>query len=337
MTRINNYLHYLSTPKKIKKGKTTTTTTLSKQKKKKETGLLEDKKNSLQYTYTNIKIPQIYQKAANGSTYKFNSTNPNAKHSQMRKKIRISLQRKITMEVGGLMEENQEQISLRKMQAYYPISKYCRKIFKRIVQSWNYSELKDIGYWYKPTDWRNVEISLIFKLIDSSRSKGNQHDLSLVTRSISHSVMHGETSKEDPPFYCGGSSYHNNLSNDGNVRMKKEEFHVDYERERYNQNIQLGEIYSKIIGFKGIVYNINDTSVEMETWVDLNNAGKGPYKKVHEKFDNGDWGDNMKVCGARTNGQAITWGSPLIIIKSNDFKFDIYDIQINEIIPPSSK
>ena len=41
----------------------------------------------------------------------------------------------------------------------------------------------------------------------------------------------------------------------------------------------------------------------------------------------------MKVCGARTNSQAITWGSPLVIIKSNDFKFDIYDIQINEIIP----
>ena len=150
-----------------------------------------------------------------------------------------------------------------------------------IVQSWDYSDLKDIGYWYKPTDWRNVEISLIFKLIDLSRSKGNQHDLSLVTRSISHSVMHGETSKEDPPFYCGGSSYHNNLSNDGNVRMRKEEFHVDYERERYNPNIQLGEIYNKIIGFKGIVYNINDTSVKMETWVDLNNAGKGPYKKIH--------------------------------------------------------
>ena len=116
--------------------------------------------------------------------------------------------------------------------------------------------------------------------------------------------------------------------------MKKEEFHVDYEREKYNPNIQLGEIYNKIIGFKGIVYNINDTAVKMETWVDLNNAGKGPYKKIHEKIDNGDWGDNMKVCGARTNGQAITWGSPLVIIKSNDFKFDIYDIQINEIIPP---
>ena len=76
--------------------------------------------------------------------------------------------------------------------------------YNNIVQSWNYSELKDIGYWYKLTDWKNMEISLIFKLIDSSRSKGNQDDLSLVTRSLSHSVMYGETSKEDPPFHCGG-------------------------------------------------------------------------------------------------------------------------------------
>ena len=54
-------------------------------------------------------------------------------------------------------------------------------------------------------------------------------------------------------------------------------------------------------------------------------------------MDNGDWGDNMKVCGAKRNGQAITWSFPLVIIKSNDFKFDVYDIEINEIIPPSSK
>ena len=46
---------------------------------KKETSFFADRKNSLQYTYINIKIPQIYQKTANGSTYKFNSTNPNAK------------------------------------------------------------------------------------------------------------------------------------------------------------------------------------------------------------------------------------------------------------------
>jgi hypothetical protein len=52
-------------------------------------------------------------------------------------------------------------------------------------------------------------------------------------------------------------------------------------------------------------------------------------------IDNGDWGDAMKECGAETNGQAITWGAPIVILKANDFKFDIYDMEIREIIPPT--
>ena len=68
------------------------------------------------------------------------------------------------------------------------------------IKSWNFSELKEIGYWYKSSDWKNVEITLIFKLLDSSRSKGDQHAISLVTRSISHSHLIMITRK-DPNFF----------------------------------------------------------------------------------------------------------------------------------------
>ena len=119
------------------------------------------------------------------------------------------------------------------------------------------------------------------------------------------------------------------------MRMKKEQFHIDYEWERYNETLTVGNIYDKIISYKAIVYNLNDNAVILETWVDTENRGKGPYKKVHELIDNGTWGDNMKLCDAETDGQAITWGSPIVIIKANDFKFDIYDIKIREIVPPT--
>ena len=175
---------------------------------------------------------------------------------------------------------------------------------------------------------------MVFKLLDSARSKGDQHSISIVTRSISHSQLDNDY-KKGPKFFCGGSSYHNNLSNDGNVRMKKEQFHIDYEWERYNPEfLTVGDIYNKIIGFKAIVYNVNDTAVKLETWVDTQNQGRGPYKKVHEGIDLGNWGDNMKLCGAEKEGQAITWGSPIVILKANDFKFDIYDLEIREIVPP---
>ena len=66
--------------------------------------------------------------------------------------------------------------------------------------------------------------TLIFKLLDSIRSKGEQHALSIVTRSITHSELDDDYKKVEPPnFFVERSSYHNNLSNDGNVRMKKEQ------------------------------------------------------------------------------------------------------------------
>ena len=116
--------------------------------------------------------------------------------------------------------------------------------------------------------------------------------------------------------------------------MKKEQFHIDYERGEINPSVNLGNLYDKIIGFKTMVYNLdNNTTVKIESWIDVYNEGKGLYVKLHQKIDSDNWGDNMKVCGAETDGQTITWGSPMIIIKANDFKFDIYDVGVREIIP----
>ena len=284
-----------------------------------------------------IVIPEVYETIPNGQTYRFNINNPNDK-VQVDKTDKENIFTKQNLDGSWRIDYGKPRIDIHTKDAGILPDKVdqLNNLSKGKIQSWNFSELKDIGYWYKPTDWKNIEVTLIFKLLDSARSKGDQHALSIVTRSISHSQLDNEYKKSDdePKFFCGGSSYHNNLSNDGSVRMKKEQFHIDYEWERYNPDITVGNIYNKIIGFKAIVYNVNDTAVTLESWVDTENKGKGPYKKIHEGIDLGNWGDNMKLCGAETDGQAITWGSPIVIIKANDFKFDIYDIEVREIIPP---
>ena len=284
-----------------------------------------------------IVIPEVYETIPNGQTYRFNINNPNDK-VQVDEGEHKTIFTQQNLDGSWRIDYGKPRIDIHTKDAGILPDKVgqLNNLSKGKIQSWNFSELKKIGYWYKPTDWKNIEVTLVFKLLDSARSKGDQHSISIVTRSISHSQLDNEYKKSDdePPFFCGGSSYHNNLSNDGNVRMKKEQFHIDYEWERYNPEITVGDIYNKIIGFKAIVYNVNDTAVKLETWVDTVNQGRGPYKKIHEGIDLGNWGDNMRLCGAEKEGQAITWGSPIVILKANDFKFDIYDLEIREIVPP---
>ena len=285
-----------------------------------------------------IVIPDVYPSLPNGESYRFNITYPNDKF-QVNKEDKSNVFTKQNADGSWRIDFGKPRIDIHTKDAGILPDKLgqLNNLSDGKIQSWDYSELKKIGYWYKPTDWKNIEVTLIFKLLDSARSKGDQHSISIVTRSISHSQLDNDY-KKGSKFFCGGSSYHNNISNEGQVRMKKEQYHINYEWERYNEasTVGNGNINDKIIGFKGIVYNVNDTAVKLESWVDTENGGKGPYKKVHELIDNGNWGDAMKECGAETNGQAITWGSPIVILKANDFKFDIYDIEIREIIPPSS-
>jgi hypothetical protein len=293
------------------------------------------------YNYRNLVIPKVYPTAPHGSKYQLKHDNPNGL-IQVDETENENVFTKQNRDGSWRIEYGRPRIDIHTKDAGILPDKVdqLNNLSKGKIQSWNYSELKDIGYWYKPSDWKNVEVTLIFKLLDSSRSKGEEHAISIVTRSISHSQLESQYKKSDdePKYFCGGSSYHNNISNDGKIRMKKEQYHINYEWERYNDinNLSVGNIYNKIIGFKGIVYNLNDTAVKLETWVDTENGGKGPYKKVHEFIDNGNWGDAMTECGAKTDGQAITWGSPIVILKANDFEFDIYDMEIREIIPPSS-
>ena len=146
---------------------------------------------------TTTPIPQIYPTSINGSTYKFNNTNPSDK-IQVDETEDKNIFSKRNSDGSWRIDDGKPRIKIFTKDAGRLTNKEIleKNMSKNIIQSWNYSKLKKIGYWYKPSDWKNIEFTVIFKLLDSLRSKGEQHAISLVTRSISHSVLE-EKSNDD--------------------------------------------------------------------------------------------------------------------------------------------
>jgi hypothetical protein len=257
-------------------------------------------------------VKMIYPTLTGGETWFFNPTNPN----------------------DGQFDRNGAEISKNsdgswhlkpgttRMLAFTKSSGLPSDEVRSSLPTYDYSRLAQTGYFYKPTDWKNMEITIYVKVLSAS---GGGDEISLVSRSVRHSTNVQEG--------CGGSSYHNNIDfTNGKFKFKKEMWHVNYDIKPYS-GISVGSTMNKWIGFKGIVYNLPDGSVKLESYIDKDNNNN--WQKATEFVDKGNWGDDMSHCNARTDGAAITWGSPMIIFKSNGVAYDFKKFSAREIVPPS--
>ncbi|HEY7778489.1 MAG TPA: hypothetical protein VIA09_08110, partial [Nitrososphaeraceae archaeon] len=257
-------------------------------------------------------VKMIYPTQAGAETWFFNPTNPN----------------------DGQFDRNGAEISKNsdgswklkpgttRMLAFTKSSGLPSDEVRSSLPTYDYSKLAQAGYFYKPSDWKNMEITIYVKVLSTS---GGGDEISLVSRSVRHSTNVQEG--------CGGSSYHNNIDfTNGKFKFKKEMWHVNYDIKPYT-GITIGSTMNKWIGFKGIVYNLPDGSVKLESYVDKDNNNN--WQKATEFVDKGNWGDDMTHCNARTDGAAITWGSPMVIFKSNGVTYDFKKFSVRQIVPPS--
>ena len=253
-------------------------------------------------------VQMIYPTAAGGETWFFNPNNP----------------------VDGQFDSNGAEISKNsdgswhlkpgttRMNVYTKSAGLLSDNQRSNLVTYDYSELAQKGYWYKPTDWKNVEATGYFKVSSSSSGDG----ISFVTRSVRHSnAIHDG---------CGGSSYHNNIRFDGTFQYKKEMWHVNYDILSPTKN-GIGSIMNKWVGFKGVVYNLPDGTVKLESYVDKDNNNH--WQKVQELVDSGHWGNDMTQCNAKTPGAAITWASPMFDYKSTGVTYDFQKLSLREIDP----
>jgi hypothetical protein len=255
-------------------------------------------------------VQMIYPTAAGGETWFFNPDNPvdgqfDSNGAEISKNSDGSWHLKpgttrmnVFTKSAGLLSDNQ----------------------RSNLATYDYPTLAQTGYWYKPTDWKNVEETGYFKVSSTSSGDG----ISFVSRSVRHSTASHEG--------CGGSSYHNNIRFDGTFQYKKEMWHVNYDILSPTKN-SIGSIMNKWVGFKGVVYNLPDGTVKLESYVDKDNNNH--WQKVEELIDSGHWGNDMGHCNAKTPGAAITWASPMFIFKSTGVTYDFKKLSLREITPPS--
>ena len=194
------------------------------------------------------------------------------------------------------------------------------------MDTYNHSIIEGKGFWHKPSDWKNTEMTGYFKL-----NNYVEDEYGTYARSIWHNRTHNG---------CGGSDYKPKLHFDGSVSLDKEEWHVHYTDQPKppwipeNKRIDGLENLTKWIGLKNILYNMeqNGTSYpKIEMWIDGNNSNI--WKKVHEYVDKGGWGSTMDRCGGKPD-QLITWGSPVATFRWDDTAdVDFRNLSVREIQP----
>ena len=104
--------------------------------------------NAEMYRFNNIQPNDLTQVNETEDPTVFSQKNPDNSWRVDSGKTRIEV---FTKETGTLSEEQ----------------------LKERAKSWNYDELKKIGYWISPNDWQNIEVTLIFKFLNSNTKNTN--------------------------------------------------------------------------------------------------------------------------------------------------------------------
>jgi len=137
---------------------------------------------------------------------------------------------------------------------------------------------------------------------------------------------------------CVGSALKGTLSVNGKASWVKEIWHTGgYTKPRDVHQVS-NTILHRWIGWKVIMYNINDnTAVKMESYLDYNDDNH--WLKVSEILDNGGWfakSSNEEFysadCG-RPKDYVITNAGPLVTFRSDNMLWDFADLSVREIQP----
>lgn len=177
-------------------------------------------------------------------------------------------------------------------------------------------------------EWKNVEMTGYAKIIPSN----NPND------SLVWSVRGGKHNSSVP---CEGTALKGEIDINGTVSWAKEIWHTGGYTDKRDETQATDSIIGRWIGWKVVVYNINnETAVKMESYLD--DKANNHWLKVTDLIDNGGWYANRPDpvfysanCG-KAKDHVITKGGPLTIFRSDNMTWNFRDFSVREIQPPLS-
>jgi hypothetical protein len=176
--------------------------------------------------------------------------------------------------------------------------------------------------------WKNVEITGYARILSAD---SDSDDLDWYAR--------GGTHNSDVP--CEGTALKGTISVDGEVSWLKEIWHTGGYTKPKETHKTTDSILNRWIGWKVIMYNINDNkAVKMESYLD--NKDNNHWKKVSELIDDGGWyarSSNDEFYSANCNrpkDYIITNSGPFVTFRSDNMNWDFADLSVREIQPPTN-
>lgn len=185
-------------------------------------------------------------------------------------------------------------------------------------------------------EWKNVEITGYVKVIDTASGDDAPAAAASSEGAINWYARGGRHSDSVP---CEGTSLKGILRINGLAAWQKEIWHTGgYTKTRAVINVT-DPILDKWIGWKVVIYNINnDTAVKMESYLDEN--ANNNWRKVTELVDDGGWyadyPDSVfySVDCNRPKDYVVTNSGPIVTFRSDDIVWQFKELNVREIHAP---
>ena len=179
-------------------------------------------------------------------------------------------------------------------------------------------------------EWKNVEITGYVKVIHTASDAASSEG------AINWYARGGRHSDSVP---CEGTSLKGILRINGVAAWQKEIWHTGGYTNTRAVISATNPILDRWIGWKVVIYNINnDTAVKMESYLDEN--ANNNWRKVNELVDNGGWyadyPDSVfySVDCDRPKDYVVTNSGPIVTFRSDNILWQFKELSVREIAVP---